>query len=175
MKIRSAFLVFFGLAAGLAEARAQATWIASSGLWSTPGDWQSGTLPTNGPTGTAAFNGSTPQTSTLDSNYQLENIFFSNTGALTLNNLSGQTITINGNAVIAFGGSGAVALDVPVIDSGGATGGIWLNGGSGTLTLNPGGANSIWRALHALAMAPLDVCIYFLPPKIASYATENYR
>jgi autotransporter-associated beta strand protein len=141
MKIRTASIVLFGLVLGSIDARAQATWIASSGLWSNNVDWLGTVLPTNGASGTATFNGVSAQTSTLDLNYQLGDLYFQNTGALTLNNSAGQTITINGSAVISYGNTGSVALDVPVIDSGGATGGIWLNGGTGTLTLNPGGAN----------------------------------
>lgn len=133
---------------GVALALAAAVGLkAQTGMWTGGGgpidenwtdffNWNAGVPPNNG-TDTITFTLLSPFTSVVDSNWQLSTLTVtSSAGALILNSSGGSTLTIGSG--FFYGGTNSVAFNVPIA----GTGNFWLNGGTGTVTLNPGaGAN----------------------------------
>jgi autotransporter-associated beta strand protein len=132
------------LVAGAKSGFAQTTtWTPASGVWSVSGNWVGG-VPVAADT--VIFDSNA--TSTVDAAYVFTNLEFTG-GTLVLNSSSGSLSASNG---IFYSGGPSVTINVPIIGSGN----LWLNGGTGTVTLNPGAnANTYSGSTEVFAGATL--------------------
>jgi autotransporter-associated beta strand protein len=120
------------VAATATEAVAQSgTWSAvSGGNWSDAANWQGGTI-ASGSGNAATFNLSSGTTVTLDSNYTLQSLSFSN-----------PNWTLGGSGTLTFAGGGTRSISAPnsgtVTVSAALSGVTWTKFGNGTLLLTNG-------------------------------------
>jgi fibronectin-binding autotransporter adhesin len=135
MKSRFALCVLAALSLGLAKLPAQVTWSGLGGddNWSTGFNWLLLTPPANGDS-VAILNLGTG-TSNLDYSVALTGLNFGLlSGNFALTSTNGAILTIDGGDTISFGDGNAVNLSAPIAGGGN----LWLNGGTGTLTLTAG-------------------------------------
>ena len=128
MKIRL-FFAFIGIAL-LVSPRVKAqttTFVSGAGNWSVGANWSNGT-----PVAAGNVDFITSSSSTVDNAFSMTFLNFES-GIQTLTSAGG---SLNVSGTTSFTDASSVALNVPII----GTGNLWLNGGTGTLTLNPGGA-----------------------------------
>jgi fibronectin-binding autotransporter adhesin len=152
VKLRS---IFFGVAllfCGVLKLTAQTTvyWYNfSAGNWSVNANWY---LNPPGPLDTAVFQNSTTYSSTVDTNFTIANLQFgANQGAMTLTESGSSVLTVTGT--VSYGTNNNVTINVPLAGSGN----VWLNGGGGTLTLNPiGGPNTYSGSTEVFAGGTLS-------------------
>ncbi|HEY0257985.1 MAG TPA: autotransporter-associated beta strand repeat-containing protein, partial [Candidatus Methylacidiphilales bacterium] len=122
--------------AGYAQAAGTAdTWTSgTSAPWNTSSDWSVG-VPTN--TNDAIFNGAAAETITLDAGGDVaDGLSFTNTGATTLQDLSGSTLTLSGDGITVASGAGAVTISpsgLGTIDV--AANQTWTNNSSNVFTV----------------------------------------
>jgi fibronectin-binding autotransporter adhesin len=149
MNLRIVLAALSSLVLGCVDARAQTIWIGLGGNtdWSTSLNWTPTPPPNNG-TDTIVFSSVLPFTSTVDTNWSISTLTIASTaGSLSLVGSPGATLTINSG--FFYGGlGGSVAVDVPIAGAGN----FWLNGGTGTVTLNPGaGSNTYSGSTEVIA------------------------
>jgi len=106
-------------------------WTGATGNWSTAGNWSNG-VPNSADT--VVFN--SPATASVDQAFVVNSIQF-NGGSQNITDGGG---SLNVSGLISYSGGTGVSIEAPI----GGTGDLWLNGGTGTLTLNPtfSGANT---------------------------------
>ncbi len=141
MKSRFGFVAALLLFPMCIRAQTTVTWILdSSGNWSTDTSWLLNAGPANGDI--VVFDDLAGGTSTIDESLTLAGMQFTvaQLGPLTLNETGGNTITISSGDVISYGALFNVNLNVPILGAGG----LWLNGGTGTVTLNPGASSNTY-------------------------------
>jgi autotransporter-associated beta strand protein len=135
MKPRLALCVLAALSLGLATMHAQVTWSGLGGDddWSSYTNWLLFTPPADGDS-VAIVNLGTG-TSNLDYSVSLTGLNFGLlSGNFTLSASNGAILTIDGGDTISFGDNNTVNISAPIAGAGN----LWLNGGTGTLTLTAG-------------------------------------
>jgi len=117
------------------------TWIGSTGNWSASGNWNNGT-PVAGDT--VIFNSNA--SASVDAAFTMTDLEFIGSAAQDITD-GGGSLTLTGE--ITYGSSGTLSIEAPII----GVSSVWLNGGTGTLTLNPtsSGANTFSGSTQVFA------------------------